>query len=130
MPCQSDYLSANHFEKEISRVACLLDELAGKPINHAHWNGYHPRVYGKINKATGDLMVEELCNALQSCDVKSCSLEMQIWWRDHQIADNERRNAELDKETARAQREAALAKLTPAERQLLGLESLLRIAHA
>jgi hypothetical protein len=127
MPCQSDYLSANHYEKEISRVACLLDELAGKPIDDAHWNGYHPRVYGKINKIAGDLMVQELCNALQSCDVKSYSLEMQMWWRDHQIADDKRRNSELDKKTAKAEREAALAKLTLRERQILGLESLRQI---
>jgi hypothetical protein len=52
MPCNGDYMDPNSNEAQLSQVACLLDELAGKPFNRDHWQGYHPDVYGKgiINK--------------------------------------------------------------------------------
>lgn len=80
MPCNSDYLEANDYERELSRVACLLDELDGKPIDQSHWRGsagpYHPAVYSRcITKEDADRMY---------------SLEMQMWWRDHQAADKAR----------------------------------------
>ncbi len=90
MPCNSDYMAANGYERELSRVACLLDELAGKTWERSHWNGYHPRVYNKADRSMGDQMVRELCSALQERDVTQYSLEMQIWWRDHQAADKAR----------------------------------------
>jgi hypothetical protein len=121
MPCNSDHMNANSYEQQLSRVACLLDELAGKKWDRSWWDGYHPRVYCKADKGLGDLMVSELCEALQSRDVTKYSLEMQIWWRDHQAADKERCERELANAKNDAEREAALAKLTPAERKLLGL---------
>lgn len=121
MPCNSDHMAASGYEREISRVACLLDELAGQKAERGWWDGYHPRVYCKADRATGDQMVSELCAALQSRDVTQCSLEMQIWWRDHQAADKARCERELAQTKTDAEREAALAKLTPAERRLLGL---------
>ena len=99
MGCNSDYMDANGYEQKISRVACLLDELAGKKFELSHWRGYHPRVYCKATRVIGDAMVHELCNSLQNRDVTQCSLEMQIWWRDHQAADK-----------LRIEGEAALAK--------------------
>lgn len=30
MPCRSDYLESNDIEKELSKVAYLLDEIAGE----------------------------------------------------------------------------------------------------
>jgi len=121
MPCNSDYMEATSLERELSTVACLLDEIAGKQCTPGDASGYHRRVYGKATRELGDQLVGELCSALQGADVSKFSLEMQIWWRDHQAADEER----IQKETADAvltfQREAALAKLTPYERRLLGL---------
>ena len=84
MPCKSDYLEADGKEVELSRVACLLGEFDGKPIDKSHWRGYHPAVYNK--QVDGDAMVSELCERLQMVDVTKYSLEMQIWWRDHQAA--------------------------------------------
>lgn len=121
MPCNSDYMVASNYEQELSRVACLLDELAGKQWERSWWGGYHPRVYCKAGRGMGDQMVRELCDALQDCDVTQCSLEMQIWWRDHQAADNARCERELARAKTDAEREVALAKLTPRERKLLGL---------
>lgn len=123
MPCNSDYLEANGKEIELSRVACLLDELDGKPLNQDHWRGYHPAAYNKagIGTTIGDAMVQELCSRLQAIDVTKYSLEMQMWWRDHQAADKARIEHELARKKDSAERQAAIAKLTPHERKLLGL---------
>lgn len=121
MPCNSDHMAANGYEQELSRVACLLDELAGTKCDRSWWYGYHPRVYCKADRGMGDQMVRELCDALQNRDVTQHSLEMQIWWRDHQAADKARCERELAQATTDAEREAALAKLTPHERKVLGL---------
>lgn len=122
MPCNSDHMNATSYERDLSRVACLLDELAAnKPINPSHLDGYHPRVYSKgLSRAQGDGMVRDLCNALQHRDVTKFSLEMQMWWRDHQAADKARVEREMAKAATEAERHAALGKLTPHERKLLG----------
>jgi hypothetical protein len=114
-------MAANGYESELSQVACLLDELAGQKWDRSWWDGYHPRVYCKADRTKGDQMVRELCAALQSRDVTQYSLEMQIWWRDHQAADKARCEGDLAQAKTAAERDAALAKLTPAERRLLGL---------
>jgi len=119
MPCNSDYMRATDFEKSISQVACLLDELAGKKYEKSHWTGYHPRVYNQ--KCDGDALVRELCSKLQRLDVSKYSLEMQIWWRDHQAADAARKAKEAHEKHTKQQRDAVLAKLTPAERKILGV---------
>jgi hypothetical protein len=121
MPCNSEYMDATDYEREISQVACLLDELADKKWSHSHWNGYHPRIYCKLSRVLGDKLTQELCTALQKVNVTQYSLEMQIWWRDHQAADKARCNLELEKAQTDAERKAALEKLTPYERDLLGL---------
>lgn len=121
MPCNSDHLMASHKEREMSKVACLLDELGGKKkINRDHWDGYHPRVYNE--RVDADAMVAELCSKLQSVDVSEYSLEMQIWWRDHQEADRRRAKAAIARAKTDKQRRAAMSKLTPHERKLLGLK--------
>lgn len=120
MPCNSDYMEASDTEIYFSRVACLLDELDGKKkIDRSHWDGYHPRVYNQ--SVNGDALVSELCSRLQDADVSKCSLEMQLWWRDHQEADKKRLMVELEEAKKKSEREAAVAKLTPYERKLLGI---------
>lgn len=121
MGCNSDYLNASGDEVAISRVACLLDELAGQSrINANHWAGFHPAVYNICTSEHADALVSRLCEALQNEDVSKRSLEMQIWWRDHQAADKARVQAEMQAATTSAEVDAALAKLTPHERALLG----------
>jgi hypothetical protein len=122
MPCNSDYLAANGIEKEMSKVACLLDELVGKPIDEGYWKGYHPDVYNShLSKEEQDEMVKELCYKLQKVNVSDYSLEMQIWWRDHKKADKQRIEAELKSIKQEKERQAALEKLTDYERNILGL---------
>lgn len=123
MPCNSDYMAASDFEVQMSRVACLLDEIEGEPIDRAHWGGYHPRIYNRSpSKAEADDMVARLCSFLRDADVTRYSLEMQMWWRDHLHADQARIERELREADTEAQRKSALSKLTPDERKALGLE--------
>ena len=120
MACVSDYLAAGTEEIAMSQVACLLDEIDGKnEIDPRHWLGYHPNIYSK--KYDADKLVSELCEKLQKADVTKYSLEMQIWWRDHQKADRERLEHEMKRKKTEEEKETALAKLTPYERKLLGL---------
>ena len=119
MPCNSDYMEATGKEVALSQVACLLDELDGKPLDRSHWRGYHPAVYNQAADADG--LVSELCLRLQSLDVTKQSLEMQMWWRDHQAADKARLEHEIARKQTDAERQAALSKLTKYERELLGV---------
>lgn len=120
MPCNSEYMKATGTEVGLSQVACLLDELDGSPeIDRNHWRGYHPKIYGK--HLDGDALVAELCARLQKDDVTKRSLEMQVWWRDHQKADKERLEREMMEQKIEAEKAEALEKLTPHERKLLGV---------
>lgn len=123
MGCRSDYMESSNYEVKLSRVACLLDEINGRPYQESWWAGYHPRIYngGDGSVKSADQLVNELCSILQNSDVKQYSLEMQIWWRDHQAADKLRCQRELEKAKNDKDREIALNKLTPHERRLLGL---------
>jgi len=107
-------------EVEISKVACLLDELNGAKINKAYWSGYHPIVYKK--NVDADALVSLLCSKLQNLDVSQYSLELQTWWRDHKEADRKRLDDEIERQKTNEERANALSKLTPYERKLLGLE--------
>lgn len=120
MPCNSDYLNPTHEEKELSQIACLLDELDGKKkIDKSHWSGHHPKVYGK--RVNGDELIAKLCSRLKKEDVSKRSLEMQIWWRDHKRADKKRIANEAANRKFSLERKAAIKKLTAKERRLLGL---------
>lgn len=129
MPCNSDHMRASDRERSMSRVFALLDELEGrweqghKPSPSA-WDGYHKRAYNAHSvKAEDDQAVAYLCGLLQASDVSQYSLEMQAWWRDHQEEDRERIRSEMRRQTTVAEKAAAVAKLTPYERRLLGLEN-------
>jgi len=105
-------------EIETSRVACLLDEIEGKTWSKREWGGYHPDVYCKYNKKFADELVSELCSKLKTLDVTQYSLEMQIWWRDHQIADE---NREKEIKRKKELKKQALSKLSQEEKEILGL---------
>lgn len=119
MPCNSEYMEATGKERAMSQVACLLDELAGNPIDKSHWRGYHPRIYNQHNDT--DALVAELCEKLQQIDIAKHSFEMQMWWRDHQEADKKRLEGEIRERQVDIDAARGLEKLTDAERQALGL---------
>jgi hypothetical protein len=123
MPCNSDYMEADRREIDLSRVACLQDEINGKAFKREYWEGYHPRVYNKgLSKTDADNMVSELCAFLSGADVAKYSLEMQIWWRDHQKADRAREEREFQARAKAEIRARVLAKLTPYEKKALGIK--------
>lgn len=123
MPCNCDYMNPNENEKNLSVIYGLLDELKTGKLPPNFGDGYDKRVYNngssteRLNRKT-----KELCSALQKTDVSKFSLEMQIWWRDHQEADKKRLEQESRKKRKEEARKKALAKLTPYERGLLGIE--------
>ena len=121
MPCNCDHLKATQLEVETSKVACLLGELRGVKINKHSWEGYHPDVYGNVDKKLADKLTKELCSILQKEDVSKYSLEMQIWWRDHQEADRKRIEKEFKEKKDKKAKNKALSKLSEYEKRLLGL---------
>ena len=131
MPCNGGFghhdYGPGKDAKEASCVAELLAELDGEapPNPESYGTGYHPRTYG--NPDVWDDMTAELCRRLRAVEdeegfgIGRYSLEMQIWWRDHQKRDAEREERERTEELARQARLAALAKLSLEERKVLGL---------
>jgi hypothetical protein len=122
MGCNSDYMEANQSEKNLSVVYGLLDELENGKLPSNFGNGYDKRVYNKgLSKEHLDEKTEELCSKLQNTDVSKFSLEMQMWWRDHQKADKDRLEKEMSEQKDKEVKEIALSKLSDYERKLLGI---------
>ena len=122
MPCNSDYMNANQSEKNLSVIYGLLDELETGKLPSNFGDGYDKRVYNKhLSKGHLDEKTEELCSKLQKTDVSKFSLEMKMWWRDHQNADKDRLQKEMSKEKDNEAKKIALSKLSEYERKLLGL---------
>jgi len=91
MPCDCSYMEPTTREIELSTIKTGLDELTGKPYNYRR--GYHPEVYNKgVKDDMADEWISSLCETCQYLgdDIKNCSLELQMWWRDHQRIDRER----------------------------------------
>ena len=122
MPCNSDYMDATPNEINLSVVYGLLDEFETGKLPSNFGDGYDNRVYNKkLTKEHLDEKTKELCSKLQTVDVSKFSLEMQIWWRDHQKADKERLEKEIAEHQENKAKEIALSKLSDYERKLLGL---------
>lgn len=102
MPCNAEYMNPTDIELHASRMKALLAEVeTGTPVDtdSREWHGYAEGVYGKGRKdirAIADSLAAELCRKLTAIgDASRYSLELQIWWRDHQRADEKRRLKEL-----------------------------------
>ena len=97
MPCNSDHLEPHAYEVEGSRMIRLLDELdLGTHVNARTFsNGSDPRVYNKaLSKEVMDALTAYLCAKVKDLSINelhSASLELQMWWRDHQKVDAEKR---------------------------------------
>jgi len=111
MPCTSNYQEANSREKESKKLMLLLAEIG-------EHQGEIP-YYGKTELL--DEHTEKLCDFCQNNDVTGKSLELQIWWRDHQEADKARLESEQAESKTEQEKNAAISKLTDYERKLLGL---------
>lgn len=102
MPCDSSHLEPTEYEVEGTKLVYLLEEIdtGKKPDPAAFRSGMHQNVYGKISKAGLDRMTAKLCRKLKALHpegIESYSLEMQLWWRDHQEADRQKEESEKAK---------------------------------
>jgi len=113
MPCKSDGPYYDSVALAVILIYRHLDELAGKPPQDRHWG------FLSVTRSELDRLTAHLCGKLKSVDVTSYSLELQIWWRDHQKADRDR-----EENRVLELRNAALGKLTDEECRLLGLSRL------
>ena len=96
----------------VANVYRFMDEYDRRPPqDRRHWN------LATVEKVNLDMLTSRLFGKLKFVDVTRYSLELQIWYRDHQKADREEKRV-------RELRNAALAKLTDEECELLGLSRL------
>jgi len=105
-------------EVELERMKPLLDELGLTPSTPPRSNTGWP-LMDKYHEAT-----RTLCEHLKTLDpsyIKELSLDVQIWWRDHQRVDAQREAAEKEKQEEKKVKAQALAKLTEAEKRALGI---------
>ena len=94
MGCNSDYMEPTQKELHLSVIETHHDELDGRPVKREWYSGIHPRVYNRgPSKKLLDERTAALCTRLTGLDVTKYSLELQIWWRDHQAADAARLEA-------------------------------------
>ena len=123
MGCRNDYMEPNEREIEASKLYCIIDDLGGKQFSSSSWSGNHPKAYGKsITQEKLDKLTAKICSRLSNANVTVYSLELQLWWRDHQAAD--KIHLEEDKEEKRLakRRLAAVKRLTVKQREALGLD--------
>ncbi len=112
MPCRCDYMDPNAREEESSNVIKFLTEVG-------LFQGKHPGSYGDVDNL--DNHTAKLCTFCERNIILEFSLELQIWWRDHQKADAKRIKTEREKGIRKTMRKSVLDKLTDEERDLLGL---------
>ncbi len=125
MPCNSSYMDPTQGELNLATVYQLLDEIKTGKLTEDFPDGFDNRAYGKSDadiQKDLDKRTAELCKKLQKLDVKKYSLELQMWWRDHQKADKERIEKFLEKKKTNADKKKAMDKLTDYEKELLGLK--------
>lgn len=107
MPCVSECLEPSDREKESVRVRTFL-RLMG------FWAAPAPSIYGDVDNLDRD--TAKLCDWCKTApDMSKQSLELQIWWRDHQLADAKREQAELKRTALKKLAEQARSKLTKSE---------------
>ena len=95
---------------------------SARELKHALLCGLTREIFSSVNHAADlDTLTRTLCEwaSTHPDSVSRASLELQIWWRDHQKWDREREAADAAAQERARLREAGLAKLTPAERQAL-----------
>jgi hypothetical protein len=114
MPCNSSHLEPTYRERESLAVCKLLDEVG---ITHGPYD-----YYGRVQTLDAD--TRALCDWCKAHPerIAGQSLELQIWWRDHQKADADKAaRAEHDRKLREAQ-ERALDKLSEEDIRALGLK--------
>lgn len=114
MPCFSDYREPTNQEKESVRVLQLLREV-GFDIEY-------DSIYGRPDQLDEDTAkLCQWCKSHTNTELSGMSLEFQIWWRDHQIADLKHEHLISLRQQMEHAKQSALDKLTSEERSALGV---------
>lgn len=124
MGCRSDYQEPNAREIENSKVLALIKELkTGQDPRKNDFGTGMGESYNKTTQEVLDKNTKQLCSLLQKkteVEIKTMSLEMQTWWRNHQEVDKRHIEEELESKKSEKAKKEALKKLTPYERKVLG----------
>jgi hypothetical protein len=108
MPCDASHCEHTAREAESGRVLELFKEISGQPFDHDN-----PNYYGVV--ATLDTDTARLCEWCRTHDVTKQSLELQLWWQQHQKHDAARERAAALKRARAKLKAEARAKLTDEE---------------
>lgn len=129
MPCRSDYMEPSGKERTLQQTARLLIytlHMLGEPAP-AWVVEQAATIYAKDER-----LVPTLCAAIKGLDDATreqliynahnlLSRQLADWWEEHQAADHARELTEQQSQQRLALRVSGLAKLTPEEREALGL---------
>lgn len=129
MPCDSSYLEPTQIEQESVRVRGFLRKLKlpvdGPDVGPSGIDEAGDMESGYGRASSIDIDTATLCAWCRSRKnrpkLKRQSLELQIWWRDHQRADAQRRRRQRAEKAKQALRQQAISKLSPAEQKALGI---------
>lgn len=121
MPCDSAYLNHTDKERESGKVLEFLKEVNGEYFDHDN-----PSYYGNILTLNQD--TERLCSWMKAHpdQLPTLSLELQLWWKQHQKHDAVRERKAREMERDQKLREKAVKKLSKEERHALGLDWIKR----
>lgn len=131
MPCRSDYLEPNNRERLLQETAQLLvyvrmntksgikvtDKLKAAARNIYCSQDYVPELCAAIRALT-----EEEQNRIMYDGRNPDARKLADWWDKHQEADRKRLEEEYRQLKRDELRNKALAKLTPEEREVLGVK--------
>ena len=96
MPCNCDYMEPNEREINHAKIVALIEELDTGVLPESFKNAVKSKVYNNTNNEKFNNDGRILCSKLKDVDVSNYSLEMQMWWRDHQKADDIRLKKEKE----------------------------------
>lgn len=129
MPCNSDYLDPTMMEEQLQRTAQLLVYV----LRQLDWPIGAELIREADNPYAEEVgQVERLCSTLSGLSKddferivynarSKTSRDLADWWEEHEAADREREEQERADTRREQARQSALAKLTPEEREALGL---------
>lgn len=107
MPCVSEPPSQSEITFEKLR-SYMKETGVSEPASRKPWSQAHL-----------DSMTRLMCDFCKTHDVREYSLELQIWWRDHQEWDRKRREAKQRASERERLIASALSKLTKEEKESL-----------
>ena len=129
MPCNCDHLEPTARERAFQQAAKLLLLVN----NYFSWASTTQHREDVNNPYCNHDYVEELCTVMQNLDERTKDRllygdpknrprrELATWWEEHQEDDRRRVEREVKEAQTKKDKAAAIAKLTPYERKLLGV---------